>query len=219
MVRSSEATRMSLIESLTRHRLVAIIRGNDADAAVDTALALADEGIELLEVSLTSADALSVLERVAKSIGSSVRLGAGTVLNATDVPRVRDTGATYVVTPALAPSVPAAVELGMPVLCGSLTPSEVVAAMAAGVDAVKIFPASAFGPGYFGDLRAPFPDVPFVAVGGVGSGDVAAYLENGAVAVGVASPLCGDAPDGGDLTALRDRARAFVAATRRTHDA
>ncbi|WP_262403504.1 bifunctional 4-hydroxy-2-oxoglutarate aldolase/2-dehydro-3-deoxy-phosphogluconate aldolase [Actinomadura sp. CNU-125] len=102
----------------------------------------------------------------------------------------------------------------MPVLAGALTPTEVAAAAASGVDAVKLFPASAHGPGYLKALRDPFPDVPFVPVGGVGRDEAVEYLALGAVAVGVGSPLCGDAPHGGDLDALRARARAFVAAVR-----
>ncbi|WP_063036176.1 bifunctional 4-hydroxy-2-oxoglutarate aldolase/2-dehydro-3-deoxy-phosphogluconate aldolase [Nocardia grenadensis] len=205
---------MTLLDDLREHRLLGIIRGTDAAASIDTALALADEGVRLFEVSLTSADALRVIEEIATRLDGRIQLGAGTVLTPDQVLRVREAGATYVVTPAVAPSVPAAIERGIPVLCGALTPTEIVTAVGLGVDAVKIFPASAMGPGYFKDLRAPFPEVPLVPVGGVGADTVPAYLANGAIAVGVASPLCGDAPDGGDLNALRVRARSFHAAVR-----
>ncbi|WP_433492562.1 bifunctional 4-hydroxy-2-oxoglutarate aldolase/2-dehydro-3-deoxy-phosphogluconate aldolase [Nocardia grenadensis] len=205
---------MTLLDDLREHRLLGIIRGTDAAASIDTALALADEGVRLFEVSLTSADAPRVIEEIATRLDGRIQLGAGTVLTPDQVLRVREAGATYVVTPAVAPSVPAAIERGIPVLCGALTPTEIVTAVRLGVDAVKIFPASAMGPGYFKDLRAPFPEVPLVPVGGVGADTVPAYLANGAIAVGVASPLCGDAPDGGDLNALRVRARSFLAAVR-----
>lgn len=205
---------MTLLDDLREHRLLGIIRGIDAAASIDTALALADEGVRLFEISLTSADALRVIEQVATRLDGQIQLGAGTVLTPDQVIRVRDAGATYVVTPAVAPSVPAAIEGCIPVLCGALTPTEIVTAVGLGVDAVKIFPASTMGPGYFKDLRAPFPDVPLVPVGGVGADTVPAYLTNGAIAVGVASPLCGDAPDGGDLDGLRLRARSFLEAVR-----
>ncbi|MBY4229754.1 bifunctional 4-hydroxy-2-oxoglutarate aldolase/2-dehydro-3-deoxy-phosphogluconate aldolase [Rhodococcus fascians] len=205
---------MTLLDDLREHRLLGIIRGTDAAASIDTALALADEGVRLFEVSLTSADALRVIETVAARLDGKVQLGAGTVIDPADVARVRDAGATYVVTPAVAPSVEVAVAAGIPVLCGALTPTEVVTAVGLGVDGVKIFPASVFGPQYFKDLRAPFPDVPLIPVGGVGADAIAAYFANGATAVGVASPLCGDAPNGGDLGGLRDRARAFLDAVR-----
>lgn len=88
-----------------------------------------------------------------------------------------------------------------------------IAARAAGADAVKLFPAAAVGgPEYLRALRAPFPDVPFVPVGGVDAAASRRYLAFGALAVGVGSPLIGDAADGGDPDALRARIRAFRAA-------
>ena len=86
----------------------------------------------------------------------------------------------------------------------------VAAALALGAEAVKLFPASAGGPAYLSALRQPFPDVPFVPVGGVGVAEAEAYLAAGAIAVGVGSPLVGDAASGGDLTALAERAARFV---------
>ncbi|MEU4767633.1 bifunctional 4-hydroxy-2-oxoglutarate aldolase/2-dehydro-3-deoxy-phosphogluconate aldolase [Actinosynnema sp. NPDC023794] len=201
---------MTLIEALTAHRLVAIIRGTDPAACVRTAAVLLDNGISLLEVSLTSTDALKVIERVAASAGSGAQVGAGTVLTAADARDARDAGASFTVTPALGEGVTASVELGLPVLAGALTPSEVLAAHRAGATAVKVFPASSLGPGHVAALRAPFPDVPLVPVGGIGADDVRRYLAAGALAVGVGSPLTGDAPDGGDPVDLARRVRAFV---------
>jgi 2-dehydro-3-deoxyphosphogluconate aldolase/(4S)-4-hydroxy-2-oxoglutarate aldolase len=79
---------------------------------------------------------------------------------------------------------------------------------------VKLFPAEFLGPAYVTALRGPFPQVGLVPVGGVGIAEAADYLRAGALAVGAGGPLAGDAPDGGDLTALRSRARAFRAAVR-----
>lgn len=182
----------TIAEELRRRRLVAIVRGPDPAAAARTALTLAEEGVTLVEVSLSGADALRVIEEVAGTADGAARIGAGTVLTADDARRVRDAGAEYVVTPSLGPGVDEALRLGLPVLAGALTPTEVAAAAAAGATAVKLFPASAHGPGYLTDA--------------------AEYLRRGAVAVGVGSPLCGDAPRGGDLADLRRRARAFLAA-------
>jgi 2-dehydro-3-deoxyphosphogluconate aldolase / (4S)-4-hydroxy-2-oxoglutarate aldolase len=201
----------TIAEELERRRLVAIVRGPDPAAAARTVLTLAEEGVALIEVSLSGAGALRVIEEVAGDAAGAARIGAGTVLTADDARRARDAGAEYAVTPSLGAGVDAALRLGLPVLAGALTPTEVAAAVAAGATAVKLFPASAQGPGYLTALRDPFPDVPFVPVGGVGEAEAAEYLRRGAVAVGVGSPLCGDAPRGGDLAALRRRARAFLA--------
>jgi 2-dehydro-3-deoxyphosphogluconate aldolase / (4S)-4-hydroxy-2-oxoglutarate aldolase len=89
----------------------------------------------------------------------------------------------------------------------------VIAARAARATALKIFPASTVGgPSYLKALQGPFPDVPFVPVGGVDVSAAKEYLALGATAVGVGSPLIGDAADGGDLAALRKRAAEFRAA-------
>ena len=204
-------TTQELLGKVSRNRVVAIVRGRDAPASVATCIALADAGVSLIEVSLTTHRAFDVLEQVATRLPETVLLGAGTVIEPSDVRRVSDAGARYVVTPALAPSLEAAAAAGLPVLAGALTPTEVVEARRRGAAAVKIFPASLFGPSYFTALREPLPDVPLLAVGGVDAALAAEYLEAGAIGVGVGSPLCGDAPHGGDLDALRVRAEAFVA--------
>jgi 2-dehydro-3-deoxyphosphogluconate aldolase / (4S)-4-hydroxy-2-oxoglutarate aldolase len=205
-----------LLETLYRRRLLAIVRGNDPDAALASLHVLADEGIDLIEVSLTTADALSVIRRAATEIGGSLAaggLGAGTVLTVADARAAVEAGASYLVTPGISAGAREGVRLGVPVLVGALTPSEVIAALELGATAVKLFPAAQLGgPPYLRALRAPFPDVPFVPVGGVSADTVPAYLAAGAAAVGVGSPLTGDSADGGDLLALAERARAIRAA-------
>lgn len=201
-----------LTSLLAEHRLLAIIRGSDPAACRRTAEVLVESGVRLLEVSLTSADALGVLSGISATLGAEAHIGAGTVLTAEDARNARAAGATFAVTPALADGTTTAVELGMPVLAGAMTPTEVLAADRAGAAAVKLFPAGGLGPGYVKALRDPFPGLHFVPVGGIGLADVSGYLRAGALAVGIGSPLSGDAPHGGDLGALRARARKFVAA-------
>ncbi|WP_306191814.1 bifunctional 4-hydroxy-2-oxoglutarate aldolase/2-dehydro-3-deoxy-phosphogluconate aldolase [Streptomyces sp. MK5] len=191
-------------------RLVAIVRGTDPKAALASVLALAQEGVRLIEISLTTPDAETVITQAVKEAGSDAVIGAGTVVTRQDALRARDAGARWMVTPALDQGFERAVALGVPVLAGALTPTEAVTAMRSGASAVKLFPASLGGPGYLRALRDPLPDVPFVPVGGVDAEAARAYFAAGAVAVGVGSPLLGDAPRGGDLTRLRARAREFL---------
>jgi 2-dehydro-3-deoxyphosphogluconate aldolase / (4S)-4-hydroxy-2-oxoglutarate aldolase len=204
---------MNLLEALRSRRLLAIIRGPDADAAVRSVLALADEGISLIEVSLTMPDAPSVISRARVELGADVQLGAGTVVTPEDARRARDAGAAFAGTPAIVPGLRAATKLGLPVLCGALSPTEVVAAVEGGAAAVKLFPASLGGARYLRALRDPFPSVPFVPVGGVDADAAHEYLAAGATAVGVGSPLLGDAASGGSLSELRARARRFLTVT------
>ncbi|WP_411098635.1 bifunctional 4-hydroxy-2-oxoglutarate aldolase/2-dehydro-3-deoxy-phosphogluconate aldolase [Streptomyces sp. x-45] len=206
---------MDLRAALDAHRLVAIVRGGDADAALRTVLTLAEEGVELIEVSLTGKDALLVIERARAALGPDRPLGAGTVLTADDAVAAHRAGADFAVTPGLGAGVTAARERGMPVLAGVMTPTDVITARTLGATALKIFPAAqAGGPAYVKALRGPFPHDALVPVGGVDEAAARAHLAAGATAVGVGSPLVGDAADGGGLDGLRARARAFRAAVR-----
>ncbi|MEU6532406.1 bifunctional 4-hydroxy-2-oxoglutarate aldolase/2-dehydro-3-deoxy-phosphogluconate aldolase [Streptomyces sp. NPDC046928] len=204
---------MDLTAALATHRLVAIVRGDDPDAALRTVLTLAEEGVELIEVSLSGKDALTVIERARAALGPGRPLGAGTVLTAEDARAAHAASADFAVTPGLGEGVTAAQDLGLPVLAGVLTPTEVIAARALGVAALKLFPlAQAGGVEYLKALRGPFPDAPLVPVGGIDEDAARACLAAGALAVGVGSPLVGDAAEGGRLSALKDRARRFRAA-------
>lgn len=200
----------AFLEGLTDARLLAILRGDRAAASIDTALTLFDAGFRYLEVSLNTEDALAVIEEVARRAPADAVLGAGTVLTRADVHRVRDAGAAFIVTPAVADSVAEAASLGMPVLAGALTPSESLHAMALGATAIKLFPVSIGGPSYLSAVRDPLPNVPFVPVGGITAELAGDYLGRGAVAVGLGSPLVKDAASGGDLGELRSRARQFL---------
>ncbi|RSM63923.1 aldolase [Actinoplanes sp. ATCC 53533] len=207
---------MSLLEQLNRQRLLAIVRSGDPDTASAIVDALADEGIDLVEVSLTTVGALSVIRRAATGSRGATGLGAGTVLTAADAQAALEAGASYLVTPGISEGAREGVRLGVPVLVGALTPTEVIAAVELGATAVKLFPVAQLGgPSYLRALRAPFPDVPFVPVGGVTADAVPDYLAAGAVAVGVGSPLTGGSADAGSLAALRQRARAMRAGARR----
>ncbi|MEV5007414.1 bifunctional 4-hydroxy-2-oxoglutarate aldolase/2-dehydro-3-deoxy-phosphogluconate aldolase [Streptomyces sp. NPDC056159] len=202
---------MDLLAALRAHRLLAIVRGSDPDAALTTVLTLAEEGVTLIEVSLSGRDALDVIARARAALGPDVTLGAGTVLSTEDARAAHKAGAAFLVTPAVSDGVATGRELGLPVLAGVMSPTDILQALRLGADALKLFPAgSAGGPGYLRDLRGPFPDLPFVPVGGVDAEAAAAYLRGGATAVGVGSPLIGDAAEGGSITALRQRARTFL---------
>ncbi|MFJ3656766.1 bifunctional 4-hydroxy-2-oxoglutarate aldolase/2-dehydro-3-deoxy-phosphogluconate aldolase [Streptomyces nigra] len=203
---------MDLTAALATHRLVAIVRGDDPDAALRTVLTLAEEGVDLVEVSLSGKDALTVLERARAALGPDRPLGAGTVLTAEDARAAHAAGADFAVTPGLGAGVTAAQDLGLPVLAGVLTPTEIIAARVLGVAALKLFPlAQAGGAAYLKALRGPFPDAPFVPVGGIDESAARECLAAGALAVGVGSPLVGDAADGGSVATLKKRARRFRA--------
>lgn len=205
---------VSFLDRLRAYRLVAIVRGVDPEHVTITCRVLLEEGVRLVEVPLTTPGAESIIAELAADAPAGALVGAGTVLKAPQVHEVIAAGAQFIVTPAVTVAINAAVEAGVPVLAGAYSPSEAWAAHQAGASAVKLFPASAGGPSYLKALRDPFPQIPFVPVGGVdvlGAGD---YFAAGAIAVGVGGPLVGDAVRGGSLDDLRRRARAFLAAVR-----
>lgn len=204
-------TPTGFLARLQRERLLAIVRGDNPDAALAASLALFAGGIRFLEVSLVTTDALAVIAELARQAPSDCLVGAGTVLTIDDVHRSAAAGATFMVTPAVTEAIAESARLGLPVCAGALTPTEVVAARRAGATVVKLFPGSFGGPAYLKALRDPLPDVPFVPVGGVDVGRAAEYFAAGAVAVGLGSPLLGDAARGGDLDELRARTNAFLA--------
>ena len=163
-------------------------------------LTLADSGVTLIEVSLTSADALDTIARARAALGPGFALGAGTVLTADDARAAADAGANFLVTPAIAPSLAEAARLGAAGARRGADPHRGRAGRTpAGAAAVKLFPASSAARTTCGALRDPFPQTAFVPVGGVDAARAERYLQAGAVAVGVGSPLLGDAVRGGDL--------------------
>jgi 2-dehydro-3-deoxyphosphogluconate aldolase / (4S)-4-hydroxy-2-oxoglutarate aldolase len=202
----------AFLAELDRTRVMAILRSGDGASLVEPALALFAAGIALVEISLTTPGACAAIEQVVARKPAGAQVGAGTVLTASDVADVAAAGAQFIVTPALAESVAESARRDLPVAAGAFTPTEVLTAHRAGASVVKIFPASLGGADYLRALRGPFPDIPLLAVGGVGVTEATQYLRAGACGVGVGSPLVGDALSGGELPALQQRARGYLRA-------
>jgi 2-dehydro-3-deoxyphosphogluconate aldolase/(4S)-4-hydroxy-2-oxoglutarate aldolase len=208
--------RPQLPAQLTSTGVVAIARASSARRVVPAVETLVDAGVTCLELTMTMPGAVDNIAVLAELLGESACVGAGTVLTEQQASECVDAGAKFIVAPS---GVPEVVEFasarGIPVLPGALTPSEIVASWLAGAAAVKVFPASAVGPQYLRDVRAPLPDIPLIPTGGVTIDDVPRYLDAGAVAVGMGGPLFGDAlRDDGDLRALAVRAKRLLDAVR-----
>ncbi|WP_412543114.1 bifunctional 4-hydroxy-2-oxoglutarate aldolase/2-dehydro-3-deoxy-phosphogluconate aldolase [Longispora sp. K20-0274] len=201
---------MTILDRLAGTRLVAILRATTPDHLTDAAEILVSEGLDCVELPLTTPGALTALADIRDRLGDAVALGAGTVLTSTQAADAVAAGATYLISPAVGADVIGwAVEHGVDVLPGALTPTEIHAAHGLGARAVKLFPAGAVGPGYLTALRGPWPDLRIVATGGVDRDNARAWLAAGALALGVGSPLAGDALETGNLAGLRARARAW----------
>jgi 2-dehydro-3-deoxyphosphogluconate aldolase / (4S)-4-hydroxy-2-oxoglutarate aldolase len=192
-------------EALIAGGVVAVLRAPSADAFAAVADVLVDAGVTGIEVTLTSRGAVEALSLLRRTLGDAAVLGAGTVLTAEQATAAVDAGATFLVSPAYDP-VLLATDYGVPFYPGGLTPSEILAASRVS-PLVKLFPASAVGPGYVKDLHGPLPDVRIMPTGGIGIDDIGGWLTGGASVVGLGGPLIGDAASGGSLSELADRAR------------
>lgn len=202
------------LASLGRARVIAILRGDFGEGAEELGQALVEGGLPAIEVSLTSADALGVIRRLARRLEGRAVIGAGTVRRVADCRHAAAAGARFVISPHTAPDlIAAALAAGLVAIPGALSPTEVMTALDSGADAVKLFPADWIGPAGLSSLLAPLPGVRFVPTGGVTVEKAREYFARGAWAVGVGSPLTGaglGAPGG--MAALADRARAFARA-------
>lgn len=194
--------------------VIAVVRAPRIPDAAALCAALAEGGINLTEFTYTTPDVTEHLRRASRA---GRQVGVGTVLSAEQARRGVEAGASFLVTPGCRPEVAeAAAAAGVPVVLGALTPTEVAHAVDLGAAAVKIFPARAFGPGYFKDLRGPYPDVPLVASGGVNAGNAAEFLAYGALAVCAGTDVVPpDVVAAGDWAEITRRARAFTAACAR----
>ncbi|SDH12618.1 2-dehydro-3-deoxyphosphogluconate aldolase / (4S)-4-hydroxy-2-oxoglutarate aldolase [Leifsonia sp. 98AMF] len=209
---TGDVARLPLPQKTAQSRLIVVARARSAEDYDPVLEALIDAGIRSVELTLTTPGTIEHLPGLIERFGDDVDLGIGTVTDTDQLRRAVDAGARYLVTPITVPSLlAAAVEAGVPLVPGGFTPTELFASWSAGASAVKVFPAGRLGAGYVKDLRGPFPDIEVVPSGGVDLESAAQWLAAGAAAVSVGGPLLGDAFQGGDLVALGERARAFVA--------
>ena len=194
--------------------LIAIIRGVTPDQAVEIGRALVAGGLRIIEVPLNSPDPFTSIERIALDLGDKALVGAGTVLDASDVQRVADAGGRIVVSPNMDREViGATIEAGMVSCPGFFTPSEAFAALAAGAHALKLFPAEAASPKVVSSLRAVLPkDTPLLVVGGVTPQSVESWLDSGADGFGLGGGLY---KPGQSAQETLEKARAYVEAVRR----
>jgi 2-dehydro-3-deoxyphosphogalactonate aldolase len=178
-------------EHLQHLPLIAILRGLTPAEALPIGLALAEAGLRIIEVPLNSPDPLRSIEMLARELGGSCLIGAGTVLSAAQVQQVADAGGRLIVMPhGDAAVIRSAKARGLACAPGIATPTEGFAALAAGADALKLFPAELLTPAVLKALRAVFPaDTLFLPVGGITPQNLGAYVAAGASGFGLGSAL------------------------------
>jgi|SRR6516162_3166723 2-dehydro-3-deoxyphosphogluconate aldolase/(4S)-4-hydroxy-2-oxoglutarate aldolase len=178
--------------------IVPVVRAASVDEARRVVQAICAGGIPIIEITLTVPDAPKMIRELAQCYGNNVLVGAGTVINAEQAETCVAAGAQFLVSPGLAlPVLQFAALHGLLAIPGAMTPTEVIEAIAAGAQIIKIFPCgSVGGPKHLTALRAPFPEIRFIPTGGVNLSNAAEYLKAGAFALGVGADLV-------DLAAVR----------------
>jgi 2-dehydro-3-deoxyphosphogalactonate aldolase len=206
---------MGLTPYLARCDLVAILRGIRPEEAVPVAGVLETRGFSIVEVPLNSPDPLASITALARAFGDRMLVGAGTVMTAAQVADIAAAGGKLIVTPhADAAVVRAAKSRGLLAVPGFFTPAEAFAMLAAGADALKLFPAEAASPAMLRALRAVLPVGTMVLpVGGIDASNMTAWRAAGAAGFGIGSAIYkpGDTPavvDSKALALVAERTRA-----------
>lgn len=202
---------LTLADALAACPLIAILRGITPEEIIPVCDALLDAGFRTIEVPLNSPQAVESIGLAARHAGDQALIGAGTVLSPTNVIEVAAAGGRLIVMPHFdAEVVGAAKSAGLQAVPGVATPSEAFAAIRAGADALKLFPAEMISPAVVKSMRAVLPPaMPLIPVGGITVANIPAYRAAGASGFGIGSSLYASGR-GADVVARE--ARALVAA-------
>lgn len=205
--------RIRLPNELVKNRIIAVLRAPTQKFLLPVALELHDLGVRSIEITLNSPGAVATIEALVSRLGSDASIGAGTVLTPEEVHEAADAGATYLLSAVTDERVMiAAQKRGLPFIPGAGTATEIARAWDLGASAVKVFPATSLGgPRFIKSILDPLPHISLMPTGGIAASEVDAYLAAGAVAVGIGSPLTGDALTGGNLAGLKERVALFMA--------
>lgn len=204
--------KLEKLKIISETGVIAIMRAKSSDQLIAAGEAICAGGVRVIEVTMNTPGALSVIAEAGARFGKEVLFGAGTVLDPETARAAILAGADFIVAPTLKVEVIALCHrYGIPVIPGCLTPTEMLTAWEAGADMVKLFPAEFGGPDLVKAILAPLPQLKIVPVGGVNLNTAAAFIRSGAAALGVGGSLVSQKLlDAGDWPELTRRAVAFI---------
>ena len=198
------------IKNILDSGVVAVIRAENGEEAVKVSRACIEGGIRSIEVTYTVPGTSKVIETLKAEFGDTLEIGAGTVLDSETARNAILSGATYIVSPGFDENTAKLCNrYCIPYMAGCLTITEMITAMEAGVDIVKLFPGSAFGADFIKAVNGPLPQVNIMPTGGVSLDNVKDWINKGAVAVGIGSDLTKGYKENG-ISAVVENAKAFV---------
>jgi 2-dehydro-3-deoxyphosphogluconate aldolase / (4S)-4-hydroxy-2-oxoglutarate aldolase len=181
---------MNTLAEIFKYKIVAIVRGARAEDVLQIAGALQQGGIKLIEITMNSPKALEGIRAVSESLGDTMIVGAGSVLDAQTACNALEAGARFVLSPTVdTETIKITKRYGAVSIPGAFTPTEILKAFNEGGDIIKVFPISSVGPGYIKDVHAPLPQIPLMATGGIHLDNIRSYLEKGSEGIGLGSSL------------------------------
>jgi 2-dehydro-3-deoxyphosphogluconate aldolase / (4S)-4-hydroxy-2-oxoglutarate aldolase len=182
--------RKQIVQSIEKHKAVAVLRFPKEEQFEPIFEALIQGGIKVLEITMTVPNALKLIEKAAAGAPDDMIVGAGSVIDRESVKKTVAAGAEFIVSPIVKDEViDEANKLDKAVLPGAFTPSEIQHAWEAGSDIIKVFPANIVGMAFFKAVKAPLPHLKLMPTGGVSLTNVNEWIESGACAVGIGSSL------------------------------
>lgn len=208
-------SRINVLQRLIQSGVVAVVRADNSEQAIKITDACMKGGIAAIEITFTIPGAAEVIADLRKVYSpDEMIIGAGTVLDPETARIAILAGAQYIVSPALnLDTVKLCNRYQIPVMPGAMTIAEVIAAMEAGADIIKVFPGDAFGPSFIKAIKGPIPQAPLMPTGGVNLDNVGEWIHAGCVAVGVGGNLTAGAK-AGDYKSIEEIAKQFIAKVR-----
>ena len=177
------------LDHILQNKIVAIVRGIHPDDVIKIAHALLQGGVNTMEVTLNSSNALSMIKELNKEMNNKMLIGAGTVLNAKMANEAIDAGARFIISPIVdEETINVTKKRGAVSIPGAYTPTEIYKAFLMGGEIIKVFPASS-NVNYIKEVRAPLPQIPLMPTGGVSLQNIQEFKKTGAVAFGIGGSL------------------------------
>ncbi|WP_163193539.1 bifunctional 4-hydroxy-2-oxoglutarate aldolase/2-dehydro-3-deoxy-phosphogluconate aldolase [Clostridium thermarum] len=182
--------KLKILNAICECGVVAVVRANSKEEAVEVSQACIEGGIKAIEVTYTVPGASDVIKILKETFKDKLYVGAGTVLDSETARAAILAGAEYIVSPGFDEATAKLCNrYQVPYLAGCMTITEIIKAMEAGVDIVKLFPGSAFGPSFIKAVKAPLPQANIMPTGGVSLDNIHEWVKAGAVAIGIGGDL------------------------------
>ncbi|MDP4089527.1 MAG: bifunctional 2-keto-4-hydroxyglutarate aldolase/2-keto-3-deoxy-6-phosphogluconate aldolase [Bacillota bacterium] len=202
--------KLKILNAICETGVVAVIRANSKEQAVEISRACIEGGINAIEVTYTVPGASDVISALKATFKEKLVLGAGTVLDSETARAAILSGAEYIVSPGFDEGTAKLCNrYQVPYLAGCMTITEIIKAMEAGVDIVKLFPGNAFGPSFIKAVKGPLPQANIMPTGGVSLSNIHEWISAGVVAIGVGGDLMKGYKEFG-ISKVRENAKMFV---------